>query len=355
MSGRSVSFSRNVLRHLTGMREIVSLAAPPLGNVLRETFTPIHASVPVGGLGEPLGRSAWAFDRAILQPVLTEAEVASGAPRPVGCTALQVGILSQWYEPEPQPVPQVLARELRTRGHSVRVLTGFPNYPTGHVYDGYRVRWRSDQVVSGVPVRRVALYPSHDASRIGRLANYGSFAASAFLWGTGFLKDIDSLWVYNSPPTVGLPTWLIKARYRPRVILHIMDLWPESLIASGFGRSMVRSPFVESALDRWLHATYRTADVIACSSRRQMDILARRGVADDKLSYAPPWVDEGIFQPSAKDADLESRFGLAGKKLVLLYAGQLGEAQGLDVLIEACDRVRDLDCFHCLIAGSGVA
>ncbi len=293
--------------------------------------------------------------QVILQPVLTatepgKASVGTGGPN----ERTRIGLLSQWYEPEPQTVPQVLARELANRRYPVRVLTGFPNYPLGRLFDGYRMSWRSDEVVSDVPVRRVALFPSHDESRLGRLTNYGTFAASASLWGTGWFKDIEALWVYNSPPTVGLPTWLIKARYRPRVVLHIMDLWPESLTVSGFGRSMVRWRWLERGLERWLSKTYEMADSIACTSRRQVDLLVQRGVPRDKLTYAPLWVDETIFRPMPKDEGLAKSLGLDGKR-VLLYAGAIGEAQGLDVLVEACDRLKDTRDFHCVIAGSGIA
>src|SRR4029077_15322478 len=132
---------------------------------------------------------------------------------------------------------------------------------------------------------------------------YGSFAATASLWGTGFLRGIDGLWVSNSPPTVGLPTWITKTRYRPRVVLHIMDLWPESLMASGFG-SPLKWPWVDWALGKWLLATYRTADAIACSSRKQMELLADRGVDRAKLSYVPIWVDESLFHPTEPDVEL---------------------------------------------------
>ena len=267
---------------------------------------------------------------------------------------MKIGLLSQWYEPEPQTIPQVLARELKLRHHSVKVLTGFPNYPLGRLFDGYRIKWRNDELVSGVPVRRVALFPSHDESRVGRLTNYATFAASATLWGTGWFKDVEALWVFNSPPTVGLPTWLIKARYRPRVILHIMDLWPESLTVSGFGRSMLRWPWVGRGLDRWLAMTYDVADSIACTSQKQIELLTERGVARDKLSYAPIWVDESVFHPVPRDEALAERLGVSGKT-VLLYAGAIGDAQGLEVLVEACDRLRDVDGFHCVIAGGGIA
>lgn len=264
---------------------------------------------------------------------------------------MQIGLVSQWYEPEPATVPSVLARELGQRGHSVKVLTGFPNYPEGRIYDGYQIAWRLDTSVSGVPVRRVALFPSHGRSSVGRFANFGSFAATASLWGGSFLKGVEGLWVYNSPPTVGLPTWVIKARYRPRVVLHIMDLWPESLIASGFG-SMLKWRWLEKALDWWLRQTYAHADSIACTSRKQIDLLAHRGVPLAKLSYVPTWVDETLFHPMDPDLRLAADLGVRGKT-VFLYAGALGEPQGLDTLIDVCGRLMGEPGFHCLIAGSG--
>jgi len=266
---------------------------------------------------------------------------------------MQIGLLSQWYQPEPWPVSSVLARELGKRGHSVKVLTGFPNYPEGRIYDGNRIAWRRDSIEDGVPVRRVALIPSHGRSAVGRFANYGSFAATAAVWGSSVFSGVEGLWVYNSPPSVGLPTWVIKARYRPRVVLHIMDLWPESLMASGFG-SMLEWRWVERALDKWLSMTYRHADSIACSSHRQIELLADRGVAPAKLSYVPIWVDEKLFRPMDPDPALATDLGVNGKT-VLLYAGAIGEPQGLDPLMEVCGRLRDEPGFHCLIAGSGDA
>lgn len=267
---------------------------------------------------------------------------------------MRIGLLSQWYEPEPVTLPAVLARELVRRGHSVRVLTGFPNYPAGRLYSGFRMSWRHDETVADVPVRRVALFPSHGSSAIGRVLNYGSFAILASALGARWFSDVEAIWVYNSPPTVGLPTWLVKARYRPRIVMHVMDLWPESLEASGLGESVFKWPMVKGGMERWLSMTYKVADAIACTSRNQVDLLAQRGVPRNKLSYVPIWVDETVFHPVPRDEALAAELGVAGKT-VLLYAGAIGEPQGLDVLIEACSILMEKPRFHCIIAGSGIA
>jgi len=132
-----------------------------------------------------------------------------------------------------------------------------------------------------------------------------------------------------------------------------MDLWPESLLAGGFG-SILRWRWLDRVLDKWLSMTYGTADSIACSSRAQIDVLASRGVSRAKLSYVPIWVDETLFHPTEPDLALAAELGVAGKT-VLLYAGAIGEPQGLDPLIDVCRRLRNDQSFHCLIAGSGTA
>src|SRR6185503_17053452 len=109
---------------------------------------------------------------------------------------VKVGIVSQWYPPEPAYIPANLAEELTARGHQVRVLTGFPNYPEGKLYPGYRQRWMSRSSVDGVVIRRVPLYPSHDSSPTRRAANYLSFAATSSVAALRYLAGADVIYVY---------------------------------------------------------------------------------------------------------------------------------------------------------------
>lgn len=270
--------------------------------------------------------------------------------------ALRFGILSQWYDPEPgsAAVPGVLARSLAARGHSVQVVTAFPNYPTGEIMAGYRLARRLDEVAEGgVAVRRVALYPSHDRSSWRRMANYSSFALSATASALGTLRNLDALWVYNSPATVGLPSWLASAAAGPPHLMHVLDLWPDSIEFSGLASSRSYTA-MNPVLKRWCHFTYDRAATIACISMEVLDELAARGVPRSKLHYVPVWTDETCHYPRPRDRDLARSLGVQDA-FVLLYAGNLGYAQGLDTLLEACARLRDLPGFHCLVAGSGTA
>src|SRR5207247_88539 len=114
--------------------------------------------------------------------------------------------LTQWFDPEPGAIRGLpLARWLTARGHDVRVLTSVPNYPGGRVYPGYRMRLWQREVIDGVPVLRVPLYPSHDTSPLGRVANYTSFALSAATLGAALIGRGDVAYVYRPPATLGLP------------------------------------------------------------------------------------------------------------------------------------------------------
>lgn len=267
-------------------------------------------------------------------------------------TALRFGILSQWYDPEPGPaaLPGVLARGLHARGHDVRVLTGFPNYPTGKIASGYRMAAKRDERVDGVHVRRVALYPSHDNRAAHRVANYASFGASATAFGLSAMRGLDAIWVYCSPITVAWPMWAIRYALGVPAVVHIMDLWPDTVQAGGFATEGPIYTAVSKPLSLWCRAIYRAADAVAYVSPGVGPMLAGRGVPDEKLHYVPLWADEAIFRPTGDD--LRSELGLTEDHIVLLYAGTLGEAQGLRSLIEACAVIKD-PRFVALIAGSG--
>src|SRR5690606_39993986 len=95
----------------------------------------------------------------------------------------RVLLLTQWFDPEPTFKGMVFARELVRQGFEVEVLTGFPNYPGGRLYPGYRIKLLQREVIDGVRITRVPLFPSHDQSAVRRALNYLSFAFSSMVYG----------------------------------------------------------------------------------------------------------------------------------------------------------------------------
>src|ERR1019366_4857506 len=116
--------------------------------------------------------------------------------------SMRILILSQWFDPEPTFKGLLFARELAARGHKVEVLTGFPNYPGGKIYPGYRIRPWVRERLDGIDVWGVALYRSHNNSGLHRVFNYASFALSAAVIGTALIRKPDVMYVYHPPITV---------------------------------------------------------------------------------------------------------------------------------------------------------
>ena len=144
---------------------------------------------------------------------------------------MKILFLTQWFEPEPTLKGMTLAREMVRRGHEVQVVTGFPNYPGGRVYRGYRIRLRQREIIDGVTVTRVPLYPSHNRSGLQRAANYLSFAVSASI-GVWSVPCPDVGYVYHPPATIGLPALVLNLLRRVPFVLDIQDLWPDTLAAT---------------------------------------------------------------------------------------------------------------------------
>src|SRR4051812_6188175 len=138
---------------------------------------------------------------------------------------MRILFVTQWFDPEPTFKGLAFARELTRLGHQVQVLTGFPNYPGGKVYAGYRVRLLQRERIEGIDIVRVPLYPSHSRSSVGRIANYLSFAAAAAFIGPAVVSRPDVIYAYHPPATVGLPALVLRQIFRARLVYDIQDMW----------------------------------------------------------------------------------------------------------------------------------
>ncbi|MFF5182085.1 glycosyltransferase family 4 protein [Micromonospora sp. NPDC000316] len=266
---------------------------------------------------------------------------------------MRIGIITQWYDPEggSAVLPGIISRSLAALGHEVHVLTGFPNYPSGRLSPGYRVRPYQFEMMNGISVHRVPLVPSHDRSAIGRAANYLSFAASTAVR-LDLLRKVDVWLVYSSPATVALPAIIARRLHgRPYVIL-MEDLWPDTLAESDYVRPGRRTDLIIRSLHRFCDAAYRSASSVAVIAPGMADILASRGVPRDKVSVVYNWVDERVFRPRPPDPQLAATLGLQG--FVVMYAGSMGNLQGLDVAVDALEYLADIPDLTLVFAGSGV-
>lgn len=248
---------------------------------------------------------------------------------------MKILILSQWFQPEPFFKGLPLAKALRNRGHDVEVLTGFPNYPGGKVYPGYRIRpWQREEM-EGIRVNRAALYPSHDRSGVRRILNYLSFGASAALLGPWLVRRPDVIYVYNLV-TLGLAAGLIRGRRRCPVVLDVQDLWPESVAGSG----MMKQRVLQRILAAWCRRAYRRADRLIVLSPGFKRNLVERGIPAERIDVVYNWYDEDYGPRPEPDANLTEQLGFSGR-FNIVFAGTMGVMQALGSVIAAAKMLFD--------------
>lgn len=255
-------------------------------------------------------------------------------------------ILTQYFPPEigaPQVRLAALTGELRRLGHEVEVVTSLPNYPTGRLFPEYQGRFYVREQWDGVSVHRVWLYPSMGAG-VRRLANYLSFSTTVLV-PLLRVKRPDILFVESPPIFLCLPAILAARRWRIPMILNIADLWPDSVRELGLMRNSWLLRLAER-LERW---SYQEATFVnAVTEGIQKTLVQQKRVSPEKVLFLPNGVDTELFKPRPPDVDLARQLDLDGKKIIL-YAGTLGFAQGLQVAIQAMSLLQDAVPEACLV------
>ncbi len=262
---------------------------------------------------------------------------------------MRILLLSQFYDPEPGIKTARLAHDLAARGHQVTVITGFPNYPQGRIYPGYRQQIWQEEWQAGIRIIRLPLYPDHSRSTVRRTLNYLSFAASATLLGPILCDPVDVIWFYQPPLTVGIPAWWISLLRRAPFVQEIQDMWPETVVSTG----MLKEGRVTRMLQRLAQFVYRAASAITVISPGFKRNLIAKGVPSDKIHVIPNWADEEIFRPVPRDEDLAAEHGFSGYFNVV-YGGNMGAAQALDNLLAAARLLGDLAQIRFVLIGGGV-
>lgn len=245
---------------------------------------------------------------------------------------MKILIISQYYPPEAVPLPADLARGLALRGHDVRVLTGYPNYPTGRIFDGYAQKWRSKEQDGAVEVHRVPLFADHSQSALKRMLNYGSYALSSST-ARRLSHGADVIYVYATQMTAGFGPWLWRTTGGRPYVLHVQDLWPDSIIGSSLVERDRKGRFIAAVLGPWLRSAYRGAAATIGIAPTMVKTLTERGVAGDRAHLVYNWADdmEPVQHVESDDAT-ETR---------IVYAGNVGDMQDLGTAVRAAHAAKD--------------
>lgn len=245
-----------------------------------------------------------------------------------------------------------LGAYLASRGHQVTVLTAAPYYPQWRVREDYRPqRWRREWR-DGVEVLRAPQYVPGRVSGLGRLLQECSFGASCLYWWSTCLlqRPWDAMVAVCPPMTSGLVPGLLARRLAVPLVIHVQDLQLDAARELG----ILRQPLLLAGLT-WLELhLFRQARAVTTISRSMAARLAAKGVPPARLQVLPNWADLDKVRPGPRLNALRRELGLTSETVVL-YAGNLGEKQGLEVILEAAALTRGKPSIRYLVAGEGAA
>lgn len=258
--------------------------------------------------------------------------------------------LTPYYPPEvgaPQARISEMAKRLVQAGHRVTVLTTRPNYPTGVVPPEYRTGAHDHETIDGVEIIRVWSFYSPNRGFWRRILSQLSFGWLAPRLARKALARPDIVIVESPPLFDAFGGRMLARRFACPYVFTVADIWPESAIQLG----ALRNRFFIWLAERLEWSTYQKASTVWAVTQGIRTNLLRRGLAPEKIFYLTNGVDTAKFHPIDKtiarqELGWDDRF-------TLLYAGTHGLAQGLPMVLEAADKLRQRSDLRFVLIGDG--
>lgn len=247
---------------------------------------------------------------------------------------MRILILSQYCFPETDMKCLPLAKKFQAQGYDVEILTGYPNQPTGKLFLGYSMKMFFSEYMDGIKINRVPLYIDHSKSKIKRVMNYLSFLISASLLGVWMVKKPQIIYTYHGPATIAIPAIILKVIFRSKIFYDINDYWPDTLEATG----MIKSKFILRLVGAYCAISYKFFDKINAVTNGFKSKLLDIGVPESKITVVYNW---SLPMDSQHSNEFEKYRHIFQENFTIIYAGNIGLAQSLGVLIDAALKLKE--------------
>lgn len=244
-----------------------------------------------------------------------------------------------------------MASWLVKQGHDVSVITAPPYYPEWKVHKVYSRKLWHKEIFDGVKVYRCPLYVPNNVTSLKRIIHEFSFLASILpIWIlTLFQKKYDVVFCISPPFHLGLLPLLYAKIRGAKFINHIQDLQVDAAKDLGMIKNK-RFLDIMFKIEKYIFDSGNFVSTISTGMQRK---IRNKGIEEEKQFLFPNWVDETIIYPLSKEQSLKSEFGFQEHDRIILYSGNLGEKQGLEIIIEIAKLLVDKKNIHFVISGSG--
>lgn len=241
---------------------------------------------------------------------------------------MNVAVITHFYSPEPSAGAlrvESLVDALGEAGHDVTVVTNFPSFPSGRFQPGHRPFFSVERVKRSRVVRLPSLL---FAGKGSRFVHWISAALSASLYMLATRLHFDVIVVSSPPITLALPGIVAALRHDARLVTDVRDVFPDIAIAMGEWKS---DGLLSRAVELVARTLYRRSDLVVAVTPTAAAQIARRGIGESRLVLAPNAPERRAVAPHSSSN---------GGRFTAIYAGNLGVASDVDVLLDAAALVK---------------
>lgn len=263
----------------------------------------------------------------------------------------EVFLLTQWFPPEPAPIGYIirdLGVALAQRGWKVTIVTGFPNHPSGQLYEGHKKKWLHEEFWNDLRIWRCYLWTSAHRTFANRVLTSLTFTLSSTA-AVFFRGRPDVIFALLQPLMVAGILPVVARLKGSLLVFNVQDLHPEAPIRLG----LVKNPWVIRVL-RWLERKgYSSADALTVICDSFQAHCMRFGLPQGRVEVIENWIDLDEVKPQPSCNPFRAELGIADSDFVLLYAGTLGLLSGAESILDAAVLVSDHPQIKFVFVGEG--
>ena len=253
--------------------------------------------------------------------------------------------VTQYFYPEEFRGNEI-AFDWAKRGDKVTVITAIPNYPIGKFYKGYGLFKKNTEFLNGVEIIRIPVIPRGSNNNLMLVLNYISFVFSGTIYALflSLTRKFDSIFVQQlSPVTVALPAIIVKKIQNIPLYLWVLDLWPESVMSI----TNICNTKVLNFTNTLVRFIYKSSDIILISSKGFEGSICTKGDFKNKIMHFPNWAES--------EFSLSNRLDIPNipKGFIVMFAGNLGEAQDFEKVMQAILLLKSYKNIKFVILGDG--
>jgi colanic acid biosynthesis glycosyl transferase WcaI len=269
---------------------------------------------------------------------------------------MRITVFCPHFRPDVAPTGEVmtaLADAWIDAGHRLHVITAPPWYRRHALEPGWEGALVRHEDFPWGRITRVHPFPTDKRNIAARALAFGGFTGIATAEGLVARPRPDVVFAMSPPLTLGPAGWLDARARRVPLVFNIQDVFPDVAVELGLLTDL-RVIAVARALERW---TYARADAVTVLSDDLADnVRGKLGAGDrpDKVRVIPNFVDVERIRPGPRDNAYRAEYGLTGKRVVM-YAGNVGHSQSLDLVLDTAASMTDTDDVVFVINGAGVA